>query len=403
MKEVRDYKHILWLIIVVALGIGPAYANDGAVSPPKIQSASAILTDAVTGQILYAKNIHEKKPIASTTKIMTAILVLENCKLDETVTASKTASETPFTSLHLLPGERASVDDLLHALLIRSANDTAVALAEHIGGTVPGFVQMMNDKAKLLGAKDTHYVTPNGLYAADHYSSAYDLALITRYALRNPEFNRIIATKSVRIDRSINKQDVLVRTKSKFLLHYPGADGVKSGYIKQAGHCFVGSATRNGWRLVSVVLKSADSQADTVALMDYGFKNYQMLVLADKDQTVRKIRVKGGKDELEVVPAERLQVAVRPNETDQATAEIKLNEIHAPVRKGDTVGTMTAYVGSKPVASVDLKAAQDVNESIAFTTWPWVRTVSLLTMLTLGVVCGRTSAKSHGNGRSRLS
>ncbi|MEN6520543.1 MAG: D-alanyl-D-alanine carboxypeptidase family protein [Armatimonadota bacterium] len=403
MKAVRDYKHILWLIIVVALGVGPAYANDGAAAQPKIQAASAILTDAVTGQILYAKNIHAKKPIASTTKIMTAILVLENCDLHETVTASKTASETPFTSLHLQPGEQASVDDLLHALMIRSANDTAVALAEHVGGTVSGFVQMMNDKAKIIGTTDTHFVTPNGLHAPGHYSSAYDLALITRYALRNPEFNKIIATRRTRIDRSINKQDVLVYTKSKFLLHYPGADGVKSGYIKQAGYCYVGSATRNGWRLVSVVLKSSDSQAETAALMDYGFKNYQMLVLADKGQPVRRVPVKGGKDELEVVPAERLQVAVRLNEADQATTKIDLNEIHAPVRKGDMVGTMTAYIGSKPIASVDLKAAQDVNESIAFAAWPWVKTVSLLTMLTLGVVCGRTSAKSHGNGRSRLS
>lgn len=399
MKVVRDYKHILWIIIAVSLGAGPV----GAAEQPKILAESAILTDAVTGQVLYSKNINVKRPMASTTKIMTAIIALENCDLNEIVTASANATKTPYTSLNLRPGEQVKVKDLLNALMIRSANDAAVALAEHVGGTVSGFAQMMNDKAKLIGAKNTNFVTPNGLHDAAHYSTAYDLALITRYALRMPDFNKIVITQSAMVDRSINKKDLLVQSRSKFLKNYIGADGVKSGYIKQAGYCYVGSATRDGWRLVSVVLKSNDSQAETTVLMDYGFKNYRRLVLADKNRPVQKVSVTGGSAKLEVVPTERVHVAVKPNETGLAKTEVKLDEIHAPIRKGDKVGTITAYVAGKPVVTVDLAAAHDVDESLISATWPWVRSIGLLAMLTIGAACGRTTAKSYGYGRSRLS
>jgi len=399
MKAVKDCKYILWIILTALLGMGAV----GAVEQPKILAESAILTDAVTGQILYAKNIHVTRPMASTTKIMTAIIVLENCDLNEIVTASENAAKTPYTSLNLRPGEQVKVKDLLNALMIRSANDAAVALAEHVGGTVSGFAQMMNDKAKQIGAKNTNFVTPNGLHDPKHYSTAYDLALITRYALRMHEFNKIIKTKSAIIERSINKKDLLVQSKSKFLKHYVGADGVKSGYIKQAGYCYVGSATRGGWRLVSVVLKSNDSQAETAVLMDYGFKNYRRLVLADKSRPVKKVPVNGGSDELEIVPTERVHVAVKHNEAGSAKTEIKLDDIHAPIRKGDKVGTITAYVAGKPVVTVDLAAAHDVDESLISATWPWLRSIGLLAMLTIGAACGRTTAKSYGQGRSRLS
>lgn len=401
-------KYVLLLIAAISFSLGPVGAADVKAQPkpsaPVLQAPYAILTDAVTGQILYSKNAHIRRPMASTTKIMTAILVIENARMDDTVTASKRASEVPFTSLHLKPGEQMKVKDLLSALLIRSANDTAVALAEHVGGTVEGFAQMMNDKAKEIGAKDTHFVTPNGLYVPGHYTTAYDLALITRYALRLPIFNEIVATQSKRIDRSINKQDVLVQTSSRFLKRYEGADGVKSGYIKQAGYCFVGSATRGGWRLVSVVLKSTDSQIDTAALMDYGFSNYQRLILGTPGQPVAKVSVSGGKDELEVVPSQQLHVAVKAGNAASARVEKQLDEhIYAPVRKGAKVGTITAYVDGKPVTTVDLEAANDVDETVVSVLWPWVRSMGLIGTLSIGVACGRAVAKGSGGGRCRIS
>ncbi|MCL5105237.1 MAG: D-alanyl-D-alanine carboxypeptidase, partial [Armatimonadetes bacterium] len=235
---------------------------------PDVKGASAVLMDASSGQVLYAKNPDVRRSNASTTKIMTAILIMEHCKLSDKITASKNASETPFTSLHLKPGEKITVLDLLTGMLIRSANDAAVAAAEHIAGSVPKFAAMMNKKAAEIGCKNTHFVTPNGLYAPGHYSSAYDLCLMARYALRYQLFNDIVRTRKYALtSRSMNKADMVVFSKCKFLRNYPGADGVKSGYTKQAGYCYVGSATRNGWRLVSAVLKSNNAGADTAAMM----------------------------------------------------------------------------------------------------------------------------------------
>lgn len=397
-------KYVLLCIIALSISVGPTRSAEKKSKSPNIGAASAILTDVVTGQIFYSRNAHVRRPMASTTKIMTAVIVIENCDLDDIVTASERAAQTPFTSLNLKPGEQVRVKDLLYAMLIRSANDAAVALAEHVGGTVEGFAQMMNDKAVLIGAKNTHFVTPNGLYAPGHYSTAYDLALITRYALRIPVFNDIIAAKSKKIERSVNQKDLVVQSSSRFMKYYIGADGVKSGYIKQAGYCYVGSATRGGWRLVSVVLKSPDSQADTKALMDYGFGNYRRIVLGSPDRPVAKVPIAGGSSRLDVVPSERIHVAVKTGNADKARTEIKLDEhIYAPVRKGAKVGSITAYVGGKPVATVDLEAASDVEESVVSTVWPWARAIGLLSMISIGVASGRTAAKSSVGGRRRVS
>jgi D-alanyl-D-alanine carboxypeptidase (penicillin-binding protein 5/6) len=403
VKVATKFSLLIWISIIVSLSGAPTYGADAS-KTLQVQAPSAILTDAVTGQVLYARGENVRRPIASTTKIMTAILTIENCGMDDVVTASENASKVPFTSLHLKPGEQIKVKDLLEALLIRSANDSAVALAEHIGGTVDGFAQMMNDKAQQIGAKDTHFVNPNGLYVEGHYSTAHDLALITRYALRLPIFNEIIAMRHARIQRSMNVQDVYLATKSTFIKKYQGADGVKSGYIREAGYCFVGSATRGGWRLVSVVLKSPDSQGDTCALMDYGFSNYRRLVLADRGRPVEKIAVSGGASEVDVVPSQRLHVAIRAGNSSSAKTEVHLDDqIHAPIKKGDKVGTMTAYVDGKAVYAVELEAANDVDESLVSAAWPWLRTITLLGMVGVGVACGRASTKNNGGGRGRLS
>ncbi len=398
-------KHVVSAFLALLIAIGPAVAMDApAVPGPNLGAPSAILVDAVTGQVLWARNEHTKRPVASTTKIMTAILTLENTQMTEVVTASKRASETLFTSLHLKPGEKVDVENLLRALLIRSANDTAVALAEHIGGSVDGFVRMMNDKAREIGAEDTHFVTPNGLYAPGHYSSAYDLALMARYATQYPKFNEIVAMRSSRIERSINKQDIVVRSSSKFLKSYTGADGIKSGYIKQAGHCFVGSATRGGWRLIVVVLKSPNSQADTTALMDYGFAGFERVILNTPDTVVTKVHIDDGQSELAVVPAKPLNAVVRKGQTSLARSSVQINEkLYAPIKKGDKVGTLTAYVGDKAVAMVDLHAAADVHQTVASVAWPWVRTMLLVAMFSVGVAGGRATAKGIGVSRRRFS
>jgi len=375
------------------------------VPAPSIAAASAVLMDADTGQILYAKNPHVRRPNASTTKIMTAILIIENCGMNDVITAGKAASETPFTSLNLRPGEKITVKDLLTGMLMRSANDAAVAAAEHIAGTVPKFADMMNKKAAEIGCADTHFVTPNGLYDPNHYSSAYDLCLMAKYALAYPVFNEAINTRKYTLaSRTINRQDLVVFSKCKFLKNYLGADGVKSGYTKQAGYCYVGSATRNGWRLISSVLKSQNSGSDTVALMDYGFTNYQPVNVARADIDRVKVPINGGsKSEIEAVPARDLHVVV-PKTGAAITKKIELKEITAPVAKGAPLGTLYASVDGTTVAKVELRAAESVDVSVARKAWNLAKTCGLLAAcLAVGGKFGAALTKNTRRRRRRLS
>ncbi len=372
---------------------------------PTIGAASAVLMDADTGQLLYTKNPHVKRPNASTTKIMTAILIIENRGMNDIITASKKASETPFTSLNLKPGEKITVKDLLTGMLLRSANDAAVAAAEQIAGTLPKFAEMMNRKAAQIGCTDTHFVTPNGLYDPNHYSSAYDLCLMAKYALKYPVFNEAVNTRKYTLaSRTINKKDLVVFCKSKFLKDYPGADGVKSGYTKQAGYCFVGSATRDGWRLVSAVLKSENSGNDTAALMDYGFDNFQPVDVARVDSDRVNVEVNGGsKGSIEAVPARDLRVVV-PRTGATVTKRIELKEITAPVAKGTPLGTLYVSVDGTTVAQVELRAAENVDVSIARRAWSVVRTYGLLAAcLAVGGRFGAALTKGTRRRGRRLS
>ncbi|MCE5200628.1 MAG: D-alanyl-D-alanine carboxypeptidase family protein [Armatimonadota bacterium] len=334
-------------------------------SKPDVKAASAVVMDARTGQMLYAKNPHTRRPNASTTKMMTAILIIEHCGMDDIMTASKNVAQTPFTSIHLMPGEQITARDLLYGMMIRSANDAAVAAAEHIGGSVSKFSVMMNKKAKEIGCTDTHFVTPNGLYNPGHYSSAYDLSLIAMYGLNKYQlFNDVVNTRKYTLDsRTMNRKDIAVFAKSKFLKDYPGADGVKSGYIKQAGYCYVGSATRDGWRLVSTVLKSDNASRDTEIIMDYAFSNYEPVDVAKASGVYTKVKVDGGAaGEVPVAPVKDLTVIV-PKTGARVTTQIETASVAAPVVKGAKVGKLTAYVDGNPVQSVELRAVNDVEIS----------------------------------------
>ncbi|MCL4553432.1 MAG: D-alanyl-D-alanine carboxypeptidase [Candidatus Marsarchaeota archaeon] len=366
---------------------------------PQLKGASAALMDADTGQLLYAKDAHTRRPMASTTKIMTAILILEHCKMNNTITVSKEASLTPYTSLHLEAGEKISVKDLFTGMLIRSANDAAVAAADYIAGSTRKFVRMMNAKAKELGLRDTHFVTPNGLYAEGHYSSAYDLCLMARYAFRYPAFDQAIKTMKYRLtSRTMDKNDMVVYQTSKFLKVYPGADGVKSGYIKQAGNCYVGSATRNGWRLVSAVLKSKNTTADTEALMNYGFGDFDRLTLARAGRPCAKTSViAGAASFVPVEPVSDLKIDV-PKSGCNVTTRIWLRHLEAPVLIGERVGVMVAAIDGKRVAKVQLCAAENINISLAR------KAAGLLKVCGLVVVClvgGRYAAAFTKGSRRR--
>ena len=251
----------------------------GGVNTPQVNALSAVLIDGDTGRILWGKDENEPMAMASTTKIMTAIVTLENADISQKITVSKNATLAPPDKMHLVSGEELTIEQLLYALLMQSSNDAAVAIAESVGGSVENFCAMMNNKAKELGCKDTEFVTPNGLDKGNHHSTAYDMALIGAYAIKNREFMRISNTKNISFSSS--KKSYSIVNKNQLLNTYNGAIGIKTGFTGKAGHCFVGAAKRDDVTLVSVVLASgwgtagkAKKWQDTVKILNYGFDNY---------------------------------------------------------------------------------------------------------------------------------
>lgn len=370
---------------------------------PQIDAPSAVLMDLDTGRVLFAKNPNSRLSNASTTKIMTAILLIEHCKLTDKIKASKNASETPYTSLHLKPGETITAKDLLTGMLVRSANDAAVAVAEHIAKSTGKFADMMNLKARRIGCTNTHFVTPNGLYDPNHYTSAYDLCLMARYAMRYPIFNEVVKTKKYFLEsRTMNREDLAVFAHSRFLRDYPGADGVKSGYTKQAGKCYVGSATRNGWRLVSAVLGSANASNDTAALMDYGFASFRPVSVLAANQKCADAPVRGGwRRTVAAVAAKGLRVPV-PKTGGSITTQLDLVPIEAPITKGDRLGKLLALVDGKQVAAVELRAGEDMGISLARRAWIVMKGCGILAACLIGGRYGREIAKGNGRRRRRV-
>jgi len=243
--------------------------------------------DAATGTILYQKDSDLRLPPASTTKVMTAILTLESeRKLSDTLTVSKTATRVPATKLYLRPGQSLTIEDLLYAIMLSSANDASMVLAEGIGGSVEHFAELMTKRAHELGAANSHFANPHGLTAADHFSTARDLAVLFRYAMGNPTFREVVQTKisSVSSNTIVKKKTVArrisVRNHNRLLWNFDGAIGGKTGYTHAAQKCFVGAVERNGHTLIVAILGARDQWGDTKRLLEYGFDNYESLKAA---------------------------------------------------------------------------------------------------------------------------
>ncbi len=226
--------------------------------PPPVTADSAIILDAQSGKVLWGKDMETARFPASTTKIMTALLLIEHCRPDEVITAPPGVDKVEGASLHLVPGEQVTAGEMLYALLLRSANDACVAVADHISGSVPAFCQLMNQRAVQIGCTNTHFDNPNGLNDDKHTISAHDLALVARTAMQYQEFRAVVGIRKHVILRSINQQDRTLVSKNKYLSMDPTADGIKTGWTREAGQCYVGSATRNGYRIITVMLHGTD-------------------------------------------------------------------------------------------------------------------------------------------------
>lgn len=326
---------------------------------PQIDAASAIVMDAKTGRVLFEKNAYKRRPMASTTKIMTAIVAIEKGDLDDIVTVSKRAASIWGSRLRLKAGQKLTLKELLYGLLLNSGNDAAIAIAEHIGGTVEGFLDLMNKKAGEIGAYNTNFKTPHGLDANGHYTTAYDLALITRYALKNTVFAKIVRTKNA----SISIRDL--RNTNEMLSIYPGADGVKTGYTGKAGRCLVTSATRNGWQIISVVLNCPTRYKRALSsklILDYAFNNYKNITLIRKGEVIKSIPViKGIEKSVSVESMEDITIPMREDEINALETQVDIpGSLDAPVYANIEVGSIKFLVNGKVVAKTSLKTCFDV-------------------------------------------
>ena len=266
-----------------------------------------------TKRVLYGKNINQRLPMASTTKIMTGLAVLENSKLDEVVTIPRKAVGVEGSSIYLKEGEKLTVKELLYGLMLRSGNDAATALAIHTGKSVEGFVKMMNDKALSLGLKSTHFTNPHGLHNQNHFTSAYDLAYISATAMQNPVFAEIVGTKFITIGGMDGNR--YLYNKNKLLKSYPGATGVKTGFTKKAGRCLVASSKRNGMEVIAVTLNSGPMFEECSRLMDKAHSEFEMANIAKSGQTLAEIQVlKGKKDKARLCVKEDIYVPVKKAE-----------------------------------------------------------------------------------------
>lgn len=359
-------KNLFVTFLICCIFVTNVYADE---SYPVVAAKGAVLMDMDSGRVLWGKNENEPMTMASTTKIMTAILVLENGNMDDVVTVSKRAASAPEVNMNLRTGETHRLEDLLYAMMLKSYNDAAVAAAEHVGGSVEKFCQMMTDKAKEIGAKNTVFASPNGLDSnldfSQHHSTAYDMALITRYALKNPAFVKIITTKEVTIPlKGGNDKSYYIPNADRFLTMYEGAFGVKTGFTNKAGQCFVGAAKKGDRILISVVLASGWGTAgkeqkwkDTKKIMDYGFENFEMGTVAEKGtQIEQSIFINGSKTkEIQAEFEEGMHMLLNKNVKETIETRIQLpTELNAPVKKGQKIGEAEIFIDGEYIGNIAL-------------------------------------------------
>lgn len=348
-------------LICMTLCGGPSAAVAADVQVPSVSASSAILMDAGSARVLYEKDAHQPRLIASITKLMTALVALEEKQdLDELVTVQPEWTGAEGSSIYLKAGETVTLETLLYGMLLRSGNDAALAVAGHCAGSVEGFVGRMNEKARELGMEDSHFANPNGLNAEEHYSSAYDMALLARACLENDILREIVSTKSITLG------DRIFTNHNKLLWRYEGCIGLKTGYTEKAGRTLVSAAERNGLTLICVTLNAPNDWADHAALLDYGFARYEGQTVACAGEVIGYLPVNGG-----LVPTcpvafgSECTLALLPEETAEVSVTLEESQLTAPVKQGDVLGEVVWSVGGQELGRASLVAGANVMDNKA--------------------------------------
>ena len=333
---------------------------------------SAIMMEASTGKIIFEKNKDEQLPMASMTKMMTLLLIMENIqkgnlKWDDKVTTSEHAASMGGSQIFLEVGEQMTVEELVKGICIGSGNDAAVAMAEKIGGTEDNFVKMMNDKVKELGLKHTHFENACGLDSPKHYSSAYDMGIIARELVKHEKVLEYSGTYEDYLRKNTDKSFWLVNT-NKLVRYYQGVDGLKTGYTESAGYCITTTAMRNNMRLITVVMgepSSAIRNSDTTSMLDYGFNTYKIDPIVTKDTVIDTKKVTLGKNKsVDIVPVRDVNILNEKSGTKRnVTYQSNIKDIKAPVKRGNIVGSIDIIENNKVIMSVDATVNKDISKA----------------------------------------
>lgn len=333
---------------------------------------SAILIDASTGQILFEKNAHEKLAPASMTKIMSMLVIVESIEKgiinwNDMVTASANASGMGGSQILLETGEQMKVEDLFKGIAVASGNDAVVALAEAIAGTTDEFVKMMNNRVKELGLTDTNFKNPHGLDEANHYSSAYDMAMIAKELVKHEKILEFTSIYEDYLRKGTSKEFWLVNT-NKLVRFYNGVDGLKTGYTTEAGYCLTSTAKKNDMRLISVVMGESSNglrNTETQAMLDYGFAQYKSTELVKKGDPVTEVEIEKARNQkVTIVTKDNASILSKKTEKlGEITYETDLNKIKAPVKSGDKIGILKVKEDGKVIKKVDLTVKENVEEA----------------------------------------
>lgn len=376
MLRALNHKIAIFILLVmlssVLLPIA-VYAEEPKSTAFATHAASAVLMDANTGTVIFAKNEHEKLPPASITKIMTMLLIMEaidqgKISLNEQVTASEHAASMGGSQIFLEPGETMTVEELLKGIAMASGNDASVAMAEKIAGSEEMFVEMMNKKAEELGLQNTHFVNSNGLPVADHYTSAYDIAVMSRALLQYPKITEYTGKYQDYLRQDTDDPFWLVNT-NKLVRFYSGADGLKTGYTSEAKFCLAATAHRNDLRLIAVVLGEPDTKtrnAEVAQLLDYGFSQYRSHILFHPGDEIGSVSVEKG--DLPVLPIQadrQYSILMKKGEnTDHIRHELQMEpNLKAPIKKGEQIGKLVVYNQEEKVAEFDIVSTMDIRQA----------------------------------------
>ncbi len=343
-----------------------------------ISASSAVLMVAQTGEVLYEYNAHTRRSMASTTKIMTSLILLENADLKEEITVDENELNVEGTSMGLLPDDKVTFEGLAYGMLLLSGNDAANVAAKRLGGTTENFIRMMNEKARILGMENTSFATPSGLDDENHYSTAYDMALLGSAAIQNPDFRFISQQKQAVVYYGNPPYRRTMTNHNKLLKYYDGCIGLKTGFTKKSGRCLVSAAERDGVLLVAVTLNAPNDWNDHKLLLDYGFSMVKNKMIEENSSSFDIPVVGGNKKSVKASSSNQISTIVS-DKTVGVSAEYLLDKfLYAPVKKGDAVGKIVYKVGEKKIGELIITADENIKAKKAEKYTFWQKIVKFL-------------------------